>query len=133
MAKKTSILIALFACAMLLAGCGSDSDSPTAVDTAPPAVPTGLMGTQYSTGITLRWEPNTMDADFMGFRVYYRYDEATYTLVDQPQPNNWFVHDAPMAGCNNEYMVTAVDYSGNESAAANLTMQVDHPRNFRRE
>ena len=131
--KNYLIIIALIACGALMAGCSSDSDSPTAVDTAPPAVPTGLMATEYSTGLTLRWEPNNMDADLMGFRVYFRVSDNSYTLVEDPQPNNWYVHSAPLAGCMNEYMVTSVDYSGNESAAAFLNVEVKEPKNFRRE
>ncbi len=128
--KMTAILLALLACGLVLTGCSDDSESPLAVDTAPPAVPTGLTASEYSRGVTVRWEPNTMDADFLGFKVYMTCGANTVSLVADPQPNNWFVHSDPVAGYMNTFLVTSVDYSGNESAPARLDFYVDADREF---
>ncbi len=123
--KHFMILVALAALAVL-AGCsGDDNNSPTAIDTAPPSMPSGVSGRAYDYGVTLSWDENSLDADFAGFKVYRTAGDAVEVLVGDPQPNNWFMDTSPVLAARNEYRVTAVDFTGNESSFA--TVQVYAP------
>jgi hypothetical protein len=111
--------------ALALVGCGSDgsSPSPTAVDTAPPAVPSDLSGDTWQRQVVVNWAPNTTDADLAGYLVYRENGTRLASLTEEPQVQNWYVDAAPVTG-ENTYRVTAVDYSGNESAWSDVTVDV---------
>jgi hypothetical protein len=118
-AAQTVSLIAALALATLPAGCSSDDVSPAApapvaVDTAPPAVPTGLAAASADLVVKLSWDANTVDSDLVGYMVYERIRGRSHALVDEPLLENRFIVRHPPAEC--EYAVTAVDAAGNESA-----------------
>ncbi len=119
MSATKSILTVLAAAALLgvLAGCSSsDPVAPVdLVDTAPPAVPTSLTATVAMTVVKLRWDPNTVDADLAGYRVYELVGDGSHLLTETPvQEARWVDHYPPLGPCN--YAVAAVDAAGNESA-----------------
>ena len=100
-----------------LAGCGDGGPAAPAdaVDTAPPAVPTGLTATFAPDAVKLRWDPNTTDADLAGYRVYELASGGAYALTAEPLTRTWWADPQP-PGRPCQYAVTAVDASGNESA-----------------
>ncbi len=134
MASKNLILTLLCVTAMtfLVVGCGSDDDSPAApvVDTAPPALPSGL-GVQYaavSQTATISWDQNVTDNDFAGFLVSRgSYDMAPEDLVTQPQTINRY-QDDNLAGAGRQvtYYVYSVDENGNVSAASTVQVTLDN-------
>ena len=83
-ARTISLPILIILLAGILAGCGDEDLSPTsmtatavAIDTAPPAIPTGLVASATGTMVKIRWEPNFTDLDLAGFLVYRRRVEYT--------------------------------------------------------
>ena len=116
--KNALIMLAALTAVALAAGCGSSTQVPTAIDTAPPASPTGLSASGAPLGLLLSWEPNTTDADFAGFVVSRTVHGNETLLIDTPTDVTECVDPAPIAGCLNRYEVSSVDQSGNESAIA---------------
>ena len=86
-----------------------------AIDTAPPAVPTGLNAATGRSTVKLAWQPNVTDADMQGFHVYRMAFGQTWPLTETPVTGTGFVDRAPLLGYA-IYAVTAVDEQGNESA-----------------
>ena len=125
MSYKSMLTPLIIIVALALVGCSGDgsSPSPTAVDTAPPAVPSDLSGDTWERQVVVNWAPNTTDADLAGYNVYRENGDRLATLTEQPQVQNWYVDASPATGTNT-YRVTAVDYSGNESAYEDVTVEV---------
>ncbi len=131
MASKKLILTltCIAALAFLAVGCGSDDDSPTGpvVDTAPPALPSNLQAVydEAQAAAVISWAPNTTDADLAGYLVSRAsYDLDPVELVSAPQSANQF-QDADVASCGRQvtYYISAVDESGNVSAAATVALE----------
>lgn len=107
---------------MALAGCSGDSTSPTspddtraAVDTAPPAVPTGLSAAAIDAQVKVAWLPNTTDPDVAGYLVYRVAFDQVWPLLSAPTLDTYFFDESPLTRpC--KYAVTAIDEAGNESA-----------------
>jgi len=119
-ALRTTILVSLAAAAVACSGCSTDEASPAApgavIDTAPPAVPTGLVAAVSDLRLKLQWEPNT-DLDLAGYRVYEMAYGGVHALVTEPIADNHWTDPSPQSNpC--DYAVTAVDAAGNESAWA---------------
>lgn len=101
----------------------SPIDSGYSVDNLEPMVPGGLT-VAYNTGSgnQLAWYP-AADTDFQYFRVYRgsspSFEPTPSGLVKTTTTNAWT--DPAYDGWNVHYKVTAVDFSGNESAAAGST------------
>lgn len=92
---------------------------PTATDTTPPAVPTGLTATGKTSEILLDWADNT-ETDFAGYNAY-RSSSATGTFTKvnaSPFLNSVYDDTNAPVGVATFYRITAVDKTGNESAAA---------------
>jgi len=104
----------------------SDSDSPgtiTAIDTAPPALPTGLQSVSENNIIKISWDPNTTDSDFSGFLVYRMAYDQTWLLTPVAISATKFIDPAPLPGrCT--YGITSIDTNGNESARTLLFIDV---------
>ena len=92
-------------------------------DTTPPDTPVGLVATPYAGVLALQWHHVTA-ADLAGYRVYW----AKQSFSD---PSTWYVQNEPYLEGANWHMlpttpertyvcVTAVDISGNESAASEV-------------
>lgn len=118
----TLTMLLLVAALTTLAGCsGADSGTDSvvgprsAIDTAPPAVPTGLSATSGRSTVKLSWRPNTTDPDFQGFLVYRVAFDQTWPLNETPVQDPRYVDAAPLRGYA-IYAVTSVDAQGNESA-----------------
>lgn len=131
MARKNlfPLLATLFALVMVV-GCSSSSTAPTSVDTAPPAMPTGLTAEPAADGVVISWDPNTTDADLAGFIVERTVRGSELMLIEEPTDVTECVDPAPIAGYENIYSVSAVDLAGNLSAYATITVTLpsDEPR-----
>ncbi|MBU8871191.1 MAG: hypothetical protein KOO60_10055 [Gemmatimonadales bacterium] len=124
---KVTLFPAMALAILALVGCGNDSGNPVApvfeeetaevvvVDTAPPAVPTGLAAASSTTVLKLAWDPNVVDLDFQGFLVYRLAFENSYLLTPAPIGENYFVDQQPL-GISCGYAISAIDEAGNESA-----------------
>ncbi|MBU0741753.1 hypothetical protein KKG45_01005 [bacterium] len=114
-------MIVALAAALCSTGCSNTDvdNTPTNVDTAPPAVPTQLTGSSWHSQITISWAPNSTDTDFAGFNVYRSTGTRVMSLTETPQGENLYLDVNPTSGYN-MYQVTAVDQSGNESAQASI-------------
>jgi len=129
--KLLLTLMCLTALTLLTVGCGSDNDSSPAapvVDTAPPALPSGL-DAAYASGqqsATISWDLNVTDSDFEGFLVARgSYDLEPVVLVDEPQAANSFEDDSLMGvGRRVTYYIYSVDTSGNVSAASTVSVDL---------
>ncbi|MEN8006057.1 MAG: hypothetical protein ABFS42_03540 [Candidatus Krumholzibacteriota bacterium] len=118
---KALMITAAIPLALAMAGC-TDTTAPTApapelplIDTAPPAIPTGLWATpteRYS--VKLAWDPNTTDWDIKGYLVYRLAFGHVYPLTTEPTSEPRYVDKDPLDGpCL--YAVTSIDEAGNES------------------
>ena len=133
MASKKNRLILVCVSALLLAatGCGSSSSNPTSppVDTQPPTLPSGLAvdyAPRHQTA-TISWDANVTDLDLAGYLVYRGiFDREPVALVSAPQAATYFV-DEDLEGLARvvTYYVYAVDTSGNQSAAATISLNLD--------
>ncbi len=118
---KTIIFTGLALTILTLAGCSEENSfSPLAteaavIDTAPPAVPTGLAAAASTSVIKLAWDSNTVNTDLKGFLVYRLAFENAYLLTPVPVGETTFVDRQPL-GIPCSYAVSSVDESGNESA-----------------
>lgn len=115
-----ALAIALLTAALAAAGCASD-DTPlapvtrAALDTAPPAVPTGLTAAAVNSTVKVAWQPNTTDPDFAGFMLYRLAFGQAWPLLDAPTLETRYLDRSPLnRPCS--YAVAAVDIHGNESA-----------------
>ena len=112
-------MLALLIFGLAVIGC-SDSDEatitqPPVIDTAPPAVPTGLSAAFSNDVVKLSWHANTTDVDFLGYRVYRLAYGQTWLLTGEPVAEARFIDLTPVPGYV-IYAVTSVDELGNESA-----------------
>ena len=88
--NKTIVTLGLITLVSLaFMGCSDDSNpvvAPTqAVDTAPPAVPSGLMAELNGSSASISWATNTTDADLAGFLVNKtHYADDVVVLVGTP-------------------------------------------------
>ncbi len=121
---KALVLMTLALAALTMAGCESDSPlapapitSEPVLDTAPPAVPTGLAAAPNQRTVKVTWDANVLDEDFEGFMVYRVVWGNWSPMLDLPQMDNLWIDDHPVdVACT--YAVTALDSRGNESAWA---------------
>ncbi|NND84164.1 MAG: hypothetical protein HKN46_03350, partial [Acidimicrobiia bacterium] len=94
------------------------SATPLESDTTPPAVPTGVAATPAGQAIDLSWDANTTDDDFNLFTVYRSAVSGSgYTALGTTWTTGW-TDDTIGTNTTYYYVVTAVDVSGNESAAS---------------
>jgi hypothetical protein len=115
MSKRFAFVMALLP-ALVLAGCGSDDvTTPPVPDTTPPLAPVILGATQAGDVVNLWWQPNT-EADLHGYFVYIADGESFGRLSEDPMELAYAA--IPRESCNGALWVTAVDRSGNESAAS---------------
>jgi len=140
MIQKRMHLIATLTGLMILAfvatGCGSDPaapevEVPVVLDTAPPAIPTGLSANTQNWHVKVGWMDNTTDEDFAGFMVYRLAFDQTWPMLDTPITETHFVDENPLhRPCR--YAVTAIDENGNESAWMEVYYQgvPDRPQVF---
>jgi hypothetical protein len=133
MRNTTWMLMMALAMTIGAVGCGSDDNdnSPVAppVDTAPPALPSGLAVTYdpATLDVVVTWDPNTTDADFVGFLVSRTAAGATERLVYEPLNETAFTDNALGVGRTLTYRVFSVDETGNVSAAATVDVQIEVP------
>ena len=121
--STTTTLLAILALGLCLAGCSEPTSTvapqAASLDTAPPAVPSGLNAVSGRSTVKLAWRPNVTDYDLEGFHVYRVAFGQVWPLTETPVTGNGFVDRAPLSGYAT-YAVTAVDQSGNESAWAQI-------------
>jgi len=106
-----------------LAGPLSDPIRVVAIDTFPPAIPSGLAAVATAPdsvsgpSIGLGWLPVT-EADLAGYAVYRREGDGPWQRISQPQPvvGPGFHDPEVHAGHTYHYAVTAIDQLGHESA-----------------
>jgi hypothetical protein len=108
-----------------LAGPLSDPIRVEAIDTFPPAVPSGLAAVATATDsaagaspfIDLSWLP-VAEGDLAGYAVYRREGEGAWQRISPPQPvvGPGFHDPEVKPGHTYHYAVTAVDQLGHESA-----------------
>ncbi|WP_432484233.1 pectinesterase family protein [Kineococcus esterisolvens] len=103
---------------------GNDSRAATTgavlPDDVAPAVVRSLKAKGSSSGVTLSWSKNR-EKDLVGYRVYRSATaDGEFELVGTPTSAKFSDKTAP-EGVFSHYRVTAVDLSGNESAAATAT------------
>lgn len=127
MARKSILTTLAVLAALALAGCGSSSKAPTAIDTAPPQAPTGLVVWSAGSSVVITWAPNTTDADFAGFVVRRIARGTNVMLVEAPADVTEYADAAPLRGTVNTYSVSAVDDAGNWSAYATISVDLSAP------
>lgn len=124
-----AVLLGLTLLGLTMTGCGSDSptallETPAIVlDTAPPAVPTGLSAALDNSHVKVGWQPNTTDEDFAGFMLYRVAFGQAWPMFNSPWSGTNYVDTSPLnVSCS--YAVTAFDLSGNESAWLEIPFEI---------
>ena len=106
----------------------SAPDSGYSVDDLAPNVPSSLVVQPQGGPIALDWD-DAVEADFRYFRVYRGSDPSFVpgpaSLVHQTVASEWV--DTAVVDPAAVYKVTAVDFAGNESAAAAQQVATDAP------
>jgi len=132
----TLALVGLMAFAV---GCGSDDPAGPneQIDTAPPAVPSGVHSKVILAGqteIEVTWDANVTDADLAGYMVYRSRNATTgYEPVGTQliSTNTWTDHSVE-PGSTYFYRVSSRDASANESAmsaaASSTASEWDGPK-----
>ncbi|MEN8006056.1 MAG: hypothetical protein ABFS42_03535 [Candidatus Krumholzibacteriota bacterium] len=119
----TFMLIA--AAALVCTGCSDDSPvtPPPAIDTAPPAVPANLSVDHAADTAVINWDLSTVDTDLAGYIVTRENGGATETLIGTPALISSYEDESPLPGLT-LYHVYSVDYTGNESAVATVSLTI---------
>lgn len=95
-------------------------------DVFPPAAPGGLTGLYTAAAVELLWNPNT-EPDLAGYNIYRREARGHAERLNAELLRSPLFRDTTLTpGGRYSYSVTAVDLSGNESAAS-LEVEVDVP------
>ena len=124
MTTRLIATLTLLSCVIALTGC-TDAVAPKAADeainydTSPPAPVAGLNAAGGHRAVKLSWEPNTTDADCIGYLVYRVAFGQIWPLTDAPVADPRFLDTDPLLGTA-LYAITAVDDGGNESAWAQV-------------
>jgi len=93
------------------------NDVPPPPDTTPPAAPSGLAATAGDAQVSLDWNDNT-ESDLAEYVVYRSLDGVDYQAVASGVVDSAYVDSGLTNDTTYYYVVTAVDTSGNESAAS---------------
>ncbi len=109
---------------VLLLGAALPLAAQTAIDTIPPTVPTGLVGTAISANqIGLSWNPSSDDVGVTGYYVYNADTGGTVKIVN----TNSFSHTGLTAGTTYNYRVSSFDAAGNNSPWTDPPVSVTTP------
>jgi len=131
--KLKRILVATLPPAALLAmalvgGC-CDDECPVILDRTPPAPPQGAYPVTGDRTVTLFWWPNT-EPDLAGYNVYWRYEgERNFRFLASTR-DYYYIDRGLTNGTTYEYVVTAFDIAGNESADSALMFDTPRPEGF---
>ncbi|MGY2067595.1 pectinesterase family protein, partial [Blastococcus sp. SYSU DS0619] len=100
-------------------------EEPPPSDTTAPAAPTALTAEVAPGAVTLDWADNA-EADVAGYVVYRALSESgTYArLTGDPITASTYLDNTVPVGSTGYYRVTAVDVTGNESAATTASATV---------
>ncbi len=121
--RSTLIVLALLLAPFVLVGCSSNQSGPVeAIDTAPPAAPVMTDARAQGTSAVLHWARNT-ETDVAGYNIYFYtpspQSDVTYTKLNATLvPGTWYTVTDLEVGAMYYFKVSAVDWSGNESAAS---------------
>ena len=124
--NKMIVTIMLIAAVTLVCtGCSDESAVIPAnvIDTAPPAVPANLSVNHSADSAVISWDMSTVDTDLAGYIVTRERYGVTKTLISTPVLITNYEDTNPRAG-STLYHVYAVDYSGNESAVATVSLTI---------
>ena len=88
-------------------------------DVFPPRPPSGLIVVRMPDRAQLTWDDNA-ETDLAGYHVYRTAAGGEPQLISPLVPINRFVDEAPPAGADFTYTVTALDKWGNESLPAGV-------------
>jgi hypothetical protein len=98
-------------------------------DTTPPSSPKGLYSVTGDRSVTIYWERND-EKDFSKYRIYWSLDpHSAFTfLASTTLP--WYDDINLTNGTTYYYIVTAVDFSGNESDNSKMIYDTPRPEGF---
>jgi len=99
-----------------LIGCGDDSTTSLTPDTTPPLAPVILGARGNDSAVAVWWNDNT-EPDLNGYNVYIEEHGVLVRINQQPIKGTYLVYNKNSEGIHS-VRVTAVDFTGNESAAA---------------
>ncbi len=101
---------------LFLAGCEECYDNDcTYVDDHAPAAPTDYYSVTGDGEVALYWDAN-QESDLDGYKVYWNDKPSGYFKLITFTKNNYYIDRNVTNGQTYFYAVSAVDYSGNESA-----------------
>lgn len=96
------------------------TEALTVDDVTPPTPVTGLTAEVTNDGVLLQWEPSTDDVEFAAYNVQVFIDGQLQYLGGGADPaQTSFLDTDPVDGLN-RYVVTAVDFHGNNSTPAQV-------------
>ena len=94
-------------------------DEASAIDTMPPAAPTGLTATAGDISVSLDWADNT-EPDLMEYDIYRSMTSGSnYASIYSGAVTSDYVDSDVINGTMYYYVVTAIDASSNESGFSN--------------
>ena len=131
--RKYVMISAVLLCVSgLLLGCSEDNPVTLAPvsDEAPPTAVTGLSAVLTVGGsVELSWDVSS-SPNLRGYKVYRHNvsEQAIGLLTSSPVTNNRYVDSSVEPGPEYEYMVTAINIKGLESAYTAVTIDTDVTR-----
>jgi hypothetical protein len=114
--RFTSVFTLVVLAAMLVVGCGDDAATTPIIDTTPPLAPV-IEGARGDDGFVRVWWQHNTEADLRGYNVYL-VGNSIQKLNRAPLEGNMFAAPTDLGGTVQVYL-TALDWSGNESAPSN--------------
>ncbi len=122
-------LLPLAVAALMPMGCCDDECGVIVLDRVPPVAPQGVYPVTGDRTVTIFWLPNR-ESDLARYRIYWRFEgERNFEFLDST-PNNYYVDRGLQNGATYEYVVTAVDRAGNESADSELIFDTPRPEGY---
>ncbi len=101
------------------------TEALTVDDVTPPTPVTGLTAEVTNDGVLLKWDPSTDDVEFAAYNVQVFVDGQLQYLGGGADPGQTsFLDNEPLDGLN-RYVVAAVDFHNNVSAAAEVEVDFD--------
>ena len=125
--KTIATLMLITLISLVAVGCSDDNSvtavtpPPAPVDTAPPAVPTGVAVEMVDGVAVLSWDRNTTDSDLDGYIITRDSELGSVDLIASPTLVQSYQDTNPVTG-SNIYYIYSVDYTGNQSAGSSVDL-----------
>lgn len=119
-------LMPLITLTLVTMSCCDNDECGVIVDRVGPAAPQGAYPVTGDERVTIFWWPNT-ERDLDGYNIYWRFEGDRGFKFLASTPDNFYVDRELENGTTYEYVITAFDFAGNESADSDILYDTPRP------